>query len=119
MNDIKEDLNFLAGYYREIRARMGDFIVGNEALVELCMIGLLSGGHILVEGIPGTMRGADYSAYKLDQKGDLVMPEAPGFGLKLAEAKGEGGFLTVDEFLATLQGKTEAYLANGGEEGYE
>ena len=54
MNDIKEDLNFLAGYYREIRARMGDFIVGNEALVELCMIGLLSGGHILIEGTPGT-----------------------------------------------------------------
>ena len=54
MTDIKEDLSQLARYYREIHDRLGDFIVGNEALVELCMIGLLSGGHILIEGTPGT-----------------------------------------------------------------
>ena len=54
MTDIKEDLLLLARYYREIQARMGDFIVGNESLVDLCMIGLLSGGHLLMEGTPGT-----------------------------------------------------------------
>jgi len=48
------DLATLAGYYKEIRKRMGDFIVGNESLVELCMIALLSGGHLLMEGTPGT-----------------------------------------------------------------
>lgn len=54
MTDINEDLTLLARYYRQIQDRMGDFIVGNEALVELCMIGLLSGGHLLMEGTPGT-----------------------------------------------------------------
>jgi len=48
------DLAMLAGYYGEIRKRMGEFIVGNESLVELCMIALLSGGHLLMEGTPGT-----------------------------------------------------------------
>lgn len=48
------DLATLAAYYKEIRKRMGDFIVGNESLVELCMIALLSGGHLLMEGTPGT-----------------------------------------------------------------
>lgn len=54
MTDINEDLTLLTRYYRQIQDRMGDFIVGNEALVELCMIGLLSGGHLLMEGTPGT-----------------------------------------------------------------
>lgn len=54
MTDINEDLALLARYYRQIHDRMGDFIVGNEALVDLCMIGLLSGGHLLMEGTPGT-----------------------------------------------------------------
>lgn len=54
MTDINEDLTLLARHYRQIHDRMGDFIVGNEALVELCMIGLLSGGHLLIEGTPGT-----------------------------------------------------------------
>jgi len=54
MNDIGDDLALLSRYYRDIRDRMGDFIVGNELLVELCMIGLLSGGHLLMEGTPGT-----------------------------------------------------------------
>lgn len=49
-----DELAMLAGYYREIKKRMGEFIVGNESLVELCMIALLSGGHLLMEGTPGT-----------------------------------------------------------------
>ena len=32
---------------------MGKVIVGQKALVENLMIGLLSGGHILLEGVPG------------------------------------------------------------------
>lgn len=75
MTDIKEDLSQLARYYRDIQDRMGDFIVGNEALVELCMIGLLSGGHLLMEGTPGTgktsmvktlarLTGCDFSRFQ-------------------------------------------------------
>ena len=36
-----------------ITAEMGKVIVGQKALVENLMIGLLSGGHILLEGVPG------------------------------------------------------------------
>ena len=37
----------------------------------------------IVEGIPGTTRGVDYSAYKFAKNGDLILPDAPGFGLTL------------------------------------
>lgn len=36
----------------------------------------------IVEGIPGRAKGIDYSAYRME-KGKLVMPDTPGFGLKL------------------------------------
>jgi len=75
MTDIAEDLSLLARYYRDIRDRMGEFIVGNESLVELCMIGLLSGGDLLMEGSPGTgktsmvktlarLTGCDFSRFQ-------------------------------------------------------
>ena len=48
------DFSDLGEMYKAILARMGDFIVGNERLIELCMIGLLSSGHLLIEGTPGT-----------------------------------------------------------------
>jgi hypothetical protein len=37
----------------------------------------------IVEGIPGTASGMDYSAYRLTG-GNLVVPDAPGFGIKLS-----------------------------------
>ncbi len=40
------------------------------------------GNVCIVEGIPGTTRGIDYSAYKFED-GKLVLPHLPGFGLKL------------------------------------
>jgi hypothetical protein len=38
----------------------------------------------ITEGIPGTTRGVDYSAYRFDPQGHLVLPDRPGFGLRLA-----------------------------------
>ena len=53
---VEDNIDFsdLGEMYKAILARMGDFIVGNERLIELCMIGLLSSGHLLIEGTPGT-----------------------------------------------------------------
>jgi len=53
---IEDTTNFseLGEMYQAILERMGNFIVGNERLIELCMIGLLSRGHLLIEGTPGT-----------------------------------------------------------------
>ena len=36
-----------------VRAEIGKVIVGQEGLSELLMTGLLSGGHMLIEGVPG------------------------------------------------------------------
>ena len=56
MNDIelKEELEQLATVYEQMRDKMGHFVVGNERLIELCMLSLLSEGHLLIEGTPGT-----------------------------------------------------------------
>ncbi len=46
----------IAGTYYAVKEQIQHFIVGNEELIELAMIGLLSGGHILIEGLPGTAK---------------------------------------------------------------
>ena len=37
----------------ELKARMGKSIIGQEAVVERLIIGLLANGNLLVEGLPG------------------------------------------------------------------
>ncbi|MBP1928073.1 MoxR-like ATPase [Methanolinea mesophila] len=54
MTDLKDELARIPDIYSEILDRMGKFVVGNEDLILLCMVGMLSGGHLLVEGTPGT-----------------------------------------------------------------
>lgn len=41
------------------------------------------GNVCTIEGIPGTTGGVDYSAYRFDPKGNLVLPDSPGWGLSL------------------------------------
>jgi len=41
------------------------------------------GNIVIVEGIPGTATGLDYSAYRFAD-GKLVVPDAPGFGIGLS-----------------------------------
>ncbi len=53
-NELKEKLEQLATVYEQMREKMGRFVVGNERLIELCMLSLLSEGHLLIEGTPGT-----------------------------------------------------------------
>jgi len=38
---------------REIEAEVGKVIVGQEDVVERVLIGLLTRGHLLIEGVPG------------------------------------------------------------------
>ena len=54
MTDNKNELAEIPHIYSEILERMGKFVVGNEDLIRLCMVGILSCGHLLVEGTPGT-----------------------------------------------------------------
>ncbi|TLM97728.1 AAA family ATPase, partial [bacterium] len=50
------ELENLSSIYDRIQAKLGEFVVGNQALVELIFIALMSRGHILVEGVPGTAK---------------------------------------------------------------
>jgi MoxR-like ATPase len=50
------ELQHISAVFEEIKKTIGKFIVGNERLVELVFISLLSEGHILIEGFPGTAK---------------------------------------------------------------
>ena len=50
------DLQQVAGIADGIRREVGKAIIGQDEIVELLLTGLLSGGHILLEGVPGTAR---------------------------------------------------------------
>lgn len=46
---VKDKLPFI----QELKAEMHKVIIGQEAMIDRLLVGLLSGGHILLEGVPG------------------------------------------------------------------
>jgi MoxR-like ATPase len=57
-NIAEQELHEISGAYESIQREITRYIVGNEDLLEIIYIGLLSEGHILVEGIPGTAKSS-------------------------------------------------------------
>ncbi len=54
MNEsLKAKTNEVSSWIRKLRAEIAGVIVGQEALVERLLIGLLANGHVLLEGVPG------------------------------------------------------------------
>jgi MoxR-like ATPase len=49
-------LNEISRFHDAIIEKLGTYIVGNSDLLELILIALLSEGHILIEGVPGTAK---------------------------------------------------------------
>ena len=49
-------INDISGKFTTLREKCSEFIVGNEPLIEALCIGVLSEGHILIEGVPGTAK---------------------------------------------------------------
>lgn len=47
------DIDATAQYLNDIKARVGEIIVGQETVVERTIIALLTSGHLLLEGMPG------------------------------------------------------------------
>ncbi len=39
-----------------IQEAVGEYVVGNSDLVDLLLIGILTGGHVLIDGVPGTAK---------------------------------------------------------------
>jgi MoxR-like ATPase len=52
----REELEKISGAYTSIQQEIKRFVVGNEDLLEIIFVGLLSEGHVLIEGIPGTAK---------------------------------------------------------------
>jgi MoxR-like ATPase len=50
---LNEKINHSASFIDKIHAEIGKVIVGQHHMVERLLIGLLSTGHILLEGVPG------------------------------------------------------------------
>ena len=50
---INEKVRAEAAFVEKLIANVGRVIVGQEALVERIIVGLLCGGHVLLEGVPG------------------------------------------------------------------
>ena len=40
----------------DLRAALANTIVGQQRLLDRLLVGLLAGGHVLVEGLPGLRR---------------------------------------------------------------
>ena len=52
-NDLKVQVQETSAWIRKLRDEVGRVIVGQEALVERLLVGLLANGHVLLEGVPG------------------------------------------------------------------
>ncbi|HET7117706.1 MAG TPA: AAA family ATPase [Hanamia sp.] len=50
---LNEKINHSASFIDKINAEIGKIIIGQNHMVERLLIGLLSNGHILLEGVPG------------------------------------------------------------------
>ncbi len=52
-NKLAEEINRQGTWVKSVKSEMGKVIVGQEGLVERLLIGLLTNGHVLLEGVPG------------------------------------------------------------------
>ncbi len=53
LNAARDAITRLRECCAEIRGRMSTVLVGQQEPLELLMMGLFSGGHVLVIGVPG------------------------------------------------------------------
>jgi MoxR-like ATPase len=53
MKAIADEVQARAGFVETLLAETGKVIVGQRYLVERALIGVLTGGHVLLEGVPG------------------------------------------------------------------
>ena len=55
-NELEKEIGEISRLYTAINRKLEEFVVGNRTLIDFIMIGLLSEGHILIEGVPGTAK---------------------------------------------------------------
>lgn len=54
--EVRINTDFVSHTFNKIKSEIQQLIIGNDQLLELTLIGLLSGGHILLEGVPGVAK---------------------------------------------------------------
>jgi MoxR-like ATPase len=52
-NPLKQEIDLLNRRVMQIKREIGKAVVGQETTIELILAGLFTGGHILLEGVPG------------------------------------------------------------------
>lgn len=52
----EQESSAIAETFRSIKAEINRLVVGNDDLIRLLMLGLLTQGHVLIEGVPGTAK---------------------------------------------------------------
>src|SRR3954468_18009943 len=50
---LEQQVKAAAGWITQLRAEIGQVIVGQHQLVDRLLVGLLANGHVLLEGVPG------------------------------------------------------------------
>src|SRR5512146_3394508 len=53
MSSISEDVSKLQGRFAALKAEVGKVLVGQDEMLHRLILGLLAGGHVLLEGVPG------------------------------------------------------------------
>src|SRR5438552_6842615 len=48
-----QSVNEVTEFIRDVRERIGTVVVGQENVVERLLIALFTGGHLLLQGVPG------------------------------------------------------------------
>ena len=51
--DVKEAADRFVNTFNRIREEVGKFIVGQQDIIEHVLLAIVSGGHVLLEGVPG------------------------------------------------------------------
>lgn len=62
VSQIADQIKDKSGFIQDIHNEIGKRIVGQQLLIERLLIGLLTGGHILVEGLPGLAKTSTVQA---------------------------------------------------------
>ncbi|MDD3585682.1 MAG: MoxR family ATPase [Thermoguttaceae bacterium] len=53
VNQIREEVQRQADKIQQLRSEIGQVMVGQEGMITRLLVGLLAGGHVLLEGVPG------------------------------------------------------------------
>ncbi|MDO5565652.1 MAG: MoxR family ATPase [Planctomycetia bacterium] len=53
VNQIREEVQRQADKIQQLRSEIGQVMVGQESMITRLLVGLLAGGHVLLEGVPG------------------------------------------------------------------